>query len=114
MLKINLAEDRISQVEGESEEIFGLMMKLGPGGIKWEDFQNVLQGVAEFRPLARACIAMGYRCGDLGDAISLGLSETTATIRVDKSSIYFADWPACLPLMDILDPNQEVLTCDEV
>ncbi|MGH9822477.1 MAG: hypothetical protein ACREDR_04400, partial [Blastocatellia bacterium] len=52
--------------------------------------------------------------GDLGDAISLGLSETTATIRVDKSSIYFADWPACLPLMDILDPNQEVLTCDEV
>jgi hypothetical protein len=113
MLKITLGGSRITRVEGDSVEIFGLMMKLGAGGIRWEDVENAIQGFAEFEPLAKACSAMGYHCRVRSDdEIVLSLPGTQATIGLRKASIYFKDWHACEPLMDILDPNQEVLVSD--
>jgi hypothetical protein len=113
MLKVNLGDDRIALVEGDSLEIFELMMKLGAGGVRWEDIENAIRGFSEFRPLAEACLAMGYRCEERGDdEIVLRLPRVIATLGLQKASIYFGDWLACLPFMDILDPNQEVLVCD--
>jgi hypothetical protein len=113
MLKITLGDDRISGVEGDSVEIFRLMMELGAGGIQWKDVENAIQGFSEFEPLAKACGAMGYTCRERSDdEIVLVLPQTQATIGLKKARIYFRDWQACEPLMDILDPNQEVLVCD--
>ena len=112
MLKITLGGSRITRVEGDSVEIFGLMMKLGAGGIQWEDVENAIQGFSEFEPLAKACGAMGYTCRERSEEIVLVLPQTQATIGLKKARIYFRDWQACEPLMDILDPNQDVLVCD--